>query len=294
MIKITIDPGHGGRDRANRGPTGYIEADGTLKISLLLEAELEKTGSFNMQLTRREDKYLTLTKRGKMAVLNKSRLFISQHTNASNTKASGTTVYYSVNLPQDRPLAEKLSSAIARTLNIPNRGAKIRPSSKNPSEDYYTVINTAQDGGVPHVLLVENAFHDHAGDEKLLKDETMLRKIAKAQAKVICEWFNVATGSGKGNSGAGVINTDPIDSSNIDLSTLPVLKHKSNSNAVKLLQRLLNKVGFDSGKADGIYGIKTLGAVKKFQKAEKLIVDGIVGPKTWKALLLKSSKVSKV
>lgn len=42
MYKITIDPGHGGRDHANRGPTGYIEAEGTLKIALLLERSLQK------------------------------------------------------------------------------------------------------------------------------------------------------------------------------------------------------------------------------------------------------------
>ena len=135
---------------------------------------------------------MTLSDRGKMAVLNKSDLFISQHTNAFNTKVSGTVVYYSVDLPHDRQLGEKLSAAVALALGIPNKGARTRPSPKNPVEDYYTVIDTAQDGGVPHVILVESAYHDHAGDEKLLKDETMLHKIAKAQAKVICEWFRVA------------------------------------------------------------------------------------------------------
>lgn len=293
MYKITIDPGHGGRDRANRGPTGYIEADGTLKIALLLEAELVKNGAFNIQLTRREDKYLTLTERGEMAVLNKSHLFISQHTNASNTKVSGTEVYYSVGLPQDRQLAERLSSTVALALGIPDRGAKTRPSPKNPREDYYTVIDTAQDGGVPHVILVESAFHDHAGDEKLLKDETMLRKIAKAQAKVICEWFGVANNSSTDSSDTGGSNTDHVDSGNIDINSLPVLKRKSTGDAVKFLQNLLNKAGFDSGIPDGKFEIKTLGAVKKFQKAKGLTVDGIVGSKTWEALLSAASKIPK-
>lgn len=291
MYKITIDPGHGGRDRANRGPTGYIEADGTLKIAFLLETELVKNGAFNIQLTRREDKYLTLTERGEMAVLNKSHLFISQHTNASNTKVSGTEVYYSVGLPQDRQLAERLSSTVALALGIPDRGAKTRPSPKNPREDYYTVIDTAQDGGVPHVILVESAFHDHAGDEKLLKDETMLRKIAKAQAKVICEWFGVANNSSTDSSDTGGSNTDHVDSGNIDINSLPVLKRKSTGDAVKFLQNLLNKAGFDSGIPDGKFEIKTLGAVKNFQKAKGLTVDGIVGSKTWEALLSTASKI---
>ena len=38
MPKIFIDPGHGGSDTANRGPTGYVEAYGVLDIALRLKA----------------------------------------------------------------------------------------------------------------------------------------------------------------------------------------------------------------------------------------------------------------
>jgi peptidoglycan hydrolase-like protein with peptidoglycan-binding domain len=37
-------------------------------------------------------------------------------------------------------------------------------------------------------------------------------------------------------------------------------------------------------KVDGILGLQTEGAVKKFQREHGLTVDGLVGPKTWKAL----------
>ena len=33
------------------------------------------------------------------------------------------------------------------------------------------------------------------------------------------------------------------------------------------------------------FGAETLRAVKEFQKKHDLVVDGIVGPKTWKALM---------
>ena len=44
--------------------------------------------------------------------------------------------------------------------------------------------------------------------------------------------------------------------------------------------------GCDCGEADGIFGSKTLAAVRKFQQENILEVDGIVGEKTWGALLL--------
>lgn len=53
---------------------------------------------------------------------------------------------------------------------------------------------------------------------------------------------------------------------------------------VELLQNKLNELGFDSGKADGIFGIKTEDAVKKFQSSKGLKADGIAGRNTIKAL----------
>lgn len=191
MIKVCVDPGHGGNDRSNRGPTGYIEADGALKISLLLERELLSTGAFEVKLTRRKDDTLGLSERGRIAANWGADLFISQHTNAYDGKVRGTEVFYSIDIPEDKTFAADMSKAISSALGIPNRGAKFRESQTFPGEDYYTVIDTAQDLGVPHVLLIESAFHDNPKDEKLLKEEACLLKISKAQASVICRKFGV-------------------------------------------------------------------------------------------------------
>lgn len=53
---------------------------------------------------------------------------------------------------------------------------------------------------------------------------------------------------------------------------------------VKEIQRKLNELGFSVGAVDGIFGSKTLQAVKNFQKSRGLVVDGIVGTATAKAL----------
>lgn len=54
---------------------------------------------------------------------------------------------------------------------------------------------------------------------------------------------------------------------------------------VLLLQQRLMANNCDPGGLDGQFGPKTLAAVKQFQRAKKLTVDGIVGPQTWAAIL---------
>ena len=63
--------------------------------------------------------------------------------------------------------------------------------------------------------------------------------------------------------------------------TQPMVYRGSRGDAVRKLQELLNKKGFDCGAADGIFGSKTYAAVVAFQKANGLSADGIVGPLTW-------------
>lgn len=53
---------------------------------------------------------------------------------------------------------------------------------------------------------------------------------------------------------------------------------------VKEIQKKLNEEGFSVGTVDGIFGSKTVQAVKNFQKANGLTADGIVGTATAKAL----------
>lgn len=69
--------------------------------------------------------------------------------------------------------------------------------------------------------------------------------------------------------------------------TLKVLKKGSKNNHVKALQHLLIANGYSCGTygADGDFGSSTLSAVKKYQKAVGITIDGVVGPATWEKLL---------
>ena len=63
----------------------------------------------------------------------------------------------------------------------------------------------------------------------------------------------------------------------------PTIRRGSTGPYVKLLQELLQLRGYLLD-ADGVFGPVTEQYVKNFQKANKLEVDGVVGPLTWKKL----------
>ena len=61
----------------------------------------------------------------------------------------------------------------------------------------------------------------------------------------------------------------------------PVLKKGSNDPAVRDLQEALKALGYDPGPIDGVFGENTDSAVREFQQAREIPVDGIVGRVTW-------------
>lgn len=64
----------------------------------------------------------------------------------------------------------------------------------------------------------------------------------------------------------------------------PLLRRGSTGSEVRYLQESLAKLGYNPGPIDGIFGPLTEQAVKAFQTNKHLMVDGIVGNKTWTAL----------
>ncbi|WP_434683497.1 peptidoglycan-binding domain-containing protein [Pseudanabaena minima] len=63
-----------------------------------------------------------------------------------------------------------------------------------------------------------------------------------------------------------------------------ILRQGSKGSAVAELQQLLQSKGFYTGKIDSDFGVGTTNAVLKFQKANGLVTDGIVGSSSWAKL----------
>ncbi|AEI63122.1 peptidoglycan-binding protein [Corallococcus macrosporus] len=75
-----------------------------------------------------------------------------------------------------------------------------------------------------------------------------------------------------------------LNSAGVSGGSGPTLRNGARGEPVRALQQRLNQLGFSSGTADGVFGPKTLSAVKAFQQSRGLTADGIVGPKTWDKL----------
>ncbi|MGB3300508.1 MAG: peptidoglycan-binding domain-containing protein [Phormidesmis sp.] len=83
-------------------------------------------------------------------------------------------------------------------------------------------------------------------------------------------------------------SAEPSDPTGASASTPlepPILRAEASGSAVSQLQKELTELGYYSGPIDGNYDEQTIAAVKKFQADQQILVDGVVGPSTWDALL---------
>jgi len=60
----------------------------------------------------------------------------------------------------------------------------------------------------------------------------------------------------------------------------PTLKKGNTGDRVKQLQDALNAAGFECGTSDGVFGKKTVTALKLLQSTGRLAVDGVYEQKT--------------
>ncbi|MEP0749051.1 MULTISPECIES: peptidoglycan-binding domain-containing protein [unclassified Coleofasciculus] len=68
-------------------------------------------------------------------------------------------------------------------------------------------------------------------------------------------------------------------------SPAPMLKSGSQGAVVTEVQTVLKDRGLYKGGIDGVYGSQTRSAVIAFQQSRNLSPDGIVGPRTWEAMI---------
>ncbi len=95
--RIVIDPGHGGLDPGASGARGSREKDVVLAFAKVLKRKLEKTGKYDIKMTRTVDVFVPLAERVQIAEDYHASLMISIHADAISKRLAnrtrGATIY---------------------------------------------------------------------------------------------------------------------------------------------------------------------------------------------------------
>lgn len=191
MVKILLDPGHGGGRAYNRGfkQVGNLpycnEGDcNFIYAKDFLKPALESYG-FQVGMTKSTTAPdIPLKTRGAMG--KGYDLLLSCHSNACGGGVRGVEVWDSTNPRESlKTLGDKICSNVATALGIPNRGTKYRRNSAG--SNYYGIL---RHGLAKHNMIVEHAFHDNMADATVYRKN--LQKTADAVARAVAEHFGQA------------------------------------------------------------------------------------------------------
>ena len=216
---IVIDAGHGGKDLGAKGHRGLREKDVNLAIALRLKDVLKSRYKYRVILTRKNDIFIPLPGRGKIANDSNADVFISVHANAASRRgAHGIETYYLgsghneeakataarengklVKSVKDDQTQEILASMISTTkINKSSRLASSIQSQLYQSmrKKYSGIKNLGVKEGPFFVLhdtnmasiLVEVGFVTNLREESRLKQSSYLDRLASSIAKGIAKF----------------------------------------------------------------------------------------------------------
>lgn len=106
---VVIDPGHGGKDSGAVGRSGLTEKEITLDVALYVKKILQVIApNIKVILTRKDDTYVSLEERIRIAHSNKAQIFLSIHVNSSEVASSSGFEVYSLDVANNKH-SEKLA-----------------------------------------------------------------------------------------------------------------------------------------------------------------------------------------
>lgn len=190
MLKICIDPGHGGRDPGAIGPTGLREKEVTLAIAKLVEKLLQPVGA--VRLTRDKDVALgpeqrsDLNERIRISNQFEADCFVSIHADScNNPSAHGFSVYTT----QGKTQADKLANCLIASLKA-HLSLTLRADMSDGDADKEAGFAVLR-GTIAPACLVELAFISNPAEEALLRSLIFQMKAALAIAEGIAAFFGV-------------------------------------------------------------------------------------------------------
>lgn len=190
MPSVMLDAGHYGHYNRSPAINTYWESLMSWELHLYLKGELETYG-IKVGLTRSvQANDMPLMDRGRAS--KGYDLFISIHSNAV-----GSTVREDIDYPVAYTCvsgkADKIALAMAKcveeTMGTAQKGY-ISKRYLDGGGDYYGVLRGAAQVGTPGFIL-EHSFHTQTKATRWLLNSDNLKKMAKAEAKVIANYFGI-------------------------------------------------------------------------------------------------------
>lgn len=234
MVKVYIDPGHGGHD-SGAAANGLKEKDIVLKIGKYTRDYLESNyKDVSVRMSRTTDKYLTLTERTNDANSWGADVFVSPHINAGGGVGYEDYIYNGSVSSKTKDLQSKIHNEVAPLFSA-DRGKK---------RANFAVIRQTK---MPAVL-TENGFIDNKSDADFLKKDSNLKKLGQAHAKGIAVFFGLAKGSSKSSSNKSSDSSNKSSSSYTGSSVVDYLKSVGEDSSYSNRAKLAKKHGISNYK----------------------------------------------
>jgi N-acetylmuramoyl-L-alanine amidase len=178
--RIALDPGHGGDDPGNLGPSGESEAEQAFRLAARLAQLLEVEGAHTM-LTRGPNDGPGESRRAQLANEYEAHVFVSVHLNAHSSEgAQGAATYFFESGGIASEPGEHLAGLLLGALVALGR-VDCRAHGKG-----YPVLRETR---MPAVV-VEPCFITNPEEAKLLQDPDTLDEMAEALSRGLHAYFS--------------------------------------------------------------------------------------------------------
>ncbi len=176
MVKIFIDPGHGGTDTGAKA-NGLLEKSLTLAIALRIRDFLMDYENVQVKMSRETDKTVTLKQRTDMANSWKADYLLSIHINAGGGEGYEDYIYTS---PSKASVANQniLHAEVIKQTGMVDRGKKRRN------------FHMVRESNMP-AILTENGFIDHRNDAANLSRSSFIEKIGLGHVNGLVQIFGL-------------------------------------------------------------------------------------------------------
>ena len=207
-VTIVLDPGRGG-DNVGReveyDSTKYAEKDVNLRLALFLKEELLNFENVNVLMTRDGDYNIELEDRIKIAAGNNADMLISIHNDTHGDYdefTDGCTILSSRGIfrPELAETEQELAASILHELSavgLTDRGILLREAENGVTyengqiADYYAIIRNGVIQNVPSILIEHTSMDNSSDFEKYLSNDDALKKLAKADAIGIANYYGL-------------------------------------------------------------------------------------------------------